>query len=57
MEIVDARLVEVPNIPLVAVATPVASSALGPAVEDGFVLALVVRAAQRKSVLGPDDEG
>ena len=30
--------------------------ALLPAVQNGFVLALVVRATEREGVLGPDDE-
>ena len=57
MQVVDTRLVEMPDISLIAVATPVARRTLGPTVQDRFVLALVVRAPEREGVLGPDDEG
>jgi hypothetical protein len=48
---------DAPDIPLVAVTAPVAVLSLRPTIKDRFVLALVVGTAQRKGVLGPDDEG
>jgi len=57
VQIVLLRLFDVPDVALIAVAAPVALRTLGPTVEDGLVLALVVGAAQRESVLRPDDEG
>ena len=57
VQIVLRGLVEEPDIALVAIATPVVIGTLLPAVEDRFVLALVVRAAEREGVLRPDHEG
>src|SRR3546814_13592894 len=37
--------------------SPVAVLTFGPTIQDGLVLALVVGAAERECVLGPDDEG
>ena len=57
MQIVFVRLLDVPHITLVACTAPVVLSTVFPAVEDGLVLALVIRAAHGEGVLGPDDEG
>ena len=42
MQIVLLRFLDLPDVALVAVAAPVTLGALGPAIEDRFVLALVV---------------
>ena len=57
MQIVPRRLVEEPDIALFAGATPVVIGALFPAVQDRFVLTLVIGAPERERVLRPDDEG
>ncbi len=51
------RLVEEPHVALVAGAAPVVIGALLPAVQDRFVLALVIRPPEREGVLRPDHEG
>ncbi len=50
-----AEAVDAPDVVLVAVAAPVAGDAFAPAEPDRLVLALIVRAAQDKAVLRPDD--
>jgi hypothetical protein len=57
VQVVLVRLVEEPDIALVARAAPVVIGAVFSAVQDRFVLALIVGAAQGEGVLGPDDEG
>ena len=56
MQIVDTRLVIEPDICLVSVAAPEVIGSLLPAVQDRFVLTLVIRSAQREGVLGPNHE-
>jgi hypothetical protein len=56
MEIIFDRLVDEPDVALVAVAAPIMVSPFLPAIEDRLILALIVRAAQCETVLGPDDE-
>jgi len=48
---------DVPHIALVSRATPKVLTAIFPAIKNRFVLALVIGAPQRESVLGPDDKG
>jgi hypothetical protein len=55
IKVIPRRLVEVPDIPLVARTAPVMLYASLPAIEHGFELLMIVCAAQRKGVLGPDD--
>ena len=57
MQVVDPGLVVVPDVRLVTVTAPEVISSLLPAIENGFVLALVVSATEREGVLRPDDEG
>ena len=57
MQIVLVRLVDQPDIALITRAAPVVISAFLPAVEDGFVLPLVIGTAERECVLGPDHKG
>jgi len=46
-----------PDIALVAVPAPVMADSLLPAIEDGLVLALIIRTSDGKGILGPDDKG
>jgi hypothetical protein len=57
MQVVAGRFVEVPDVALVTCSAPEVVGASGPAVEDRLVLALLVGAAEREGVLGPDDRG
>ena len=57
MQIVLNRLVEEPDIALVTGSAPVVVITLLPAVENGFVLALVIGTSESEGVLGPDQEG
>ena len=57
MQFVLLRLFDKPHVALVARAAPEVIRALLPAVEDGFVLALVVGAAKRERILRPYDKG
>jgi hypothetical protein len=57
VQIVLRRFVEKPDVPLVTGTTPEMVCAFAPAIEDGFVLALIIGAPQGEGVLGPDDEG
>jgi hypothetical protein len=57
MEIILDRFVDEPDVALVAVTAPVMVSPFLPAIEDRFILPLIIRAAQCETVLGPDDEG
>ena len=56
VQVVDVRLLDEPHVALVAGAAPKVIRAFLPAVEDRFVLALVVGSPHRESVLRPDDE-
>ena len=57
VQIVLVGFIDLPHVTLIARPAPEVLSAVLPAVQDGFVLALVVGAPQGKRVLGPDDEG
>jgi hypothetical protein len=57
VQIVDAGLVDEPHVALIARPAPVVLAAVLPAIEDRFVLALVIGTAQCEGILGPDDEG
>ncbi len=57
MEIIFDGLVEEPDIPLVSGTTPEVIGTFFPAVENGFVLALVISATESEGILGPDQEG
>ena len=57
MQIVLVGLIDEPDIALVARAAPIMVRTVLPAIEDRFVLALVVSAPEREGVLGPDHEG
>src|SRR5690606_13274848 len=57
VQIILDRLGDLPDVALVARATPIVIAAVTPSVEDGLVLALIVGATQRKRVLRPDNEG
>jgi hypothetical protein len=48
------RLVEKPDVGLVALSTPVVFFAFRPAVQDGLVHPLIIRSAQGEGVLGPN---
>ena len=54
MQIVLMRLLDLPHIALVAGTAPVVLRAVLPAVENGFVLALVIGASHGEGVLRPD---
>ena len=56
VQVVDVRLLDEPHVALVAGAAPEVIRAFLPAVQDRFVLALVVRPPHRERVLRPDDE-
>src|ERR1017187_4463739 len=56
VQIVDVRLLDEPNVALVASAAPKMIRAFLPAVEDRFVLPLIVRPPHRERVLRPHDE-
>ena len=56
VQVVDPRLVDEPHVTLIAGAAPEVLAAVLPAVEDRFVLALVICSAQGEGVLRPDDE-
>ena len=57
MKIVLVWFVKKPDITLIARTTPEVITAVFPAIENGFILALVVGAAEGECVFGPDDEG
>jgi len=48
VQIVFVWAFDVPDVALVTIATPVTLNALGPAVKDGLILALVIGATQRE---------
>ncbi len=54
--VVPHRLIDPPDVALIPIAAPVASLSFGPLVRNRFVVALVIRPAQGKRVLGLDDE-
>ena len=56
MQVVDPGLVVVPDVGLITVTAPEVISPLFPAIQDGFVLALIVSATEREGVLRPNDE-
>ena len=56
MQIIDSRLVDEPDITLIACAAPEMVGALFPAIEDGLVLALIIGASERERVLGRVDK-
>ena len=57
VKIILHRLVEEPDIALVSGTAPEVIVAFFPAVENGFVLTLVISATESESVFGPDQEG
>ena len=56
MKIVAGRFLDIPDVTLIAIATPMPTAAFRPAIQDRFVLTLVIRSAQGEGVLGPNDE-
>ena len=56
MEIITGRLIEEPDITLISSTTPEVLAAILPAVENGFVLTLVICPAKGEGVLGPDQK-
>ena len=57
MQIVLVRLVDLPDVALIARTAPEVISAFLPAEEDWFILPMVIGAAERECVLGPDHKG
>ena len=57
MQIVLVGLIDEPDIALVARAAPIMLRTVLPAIEDRFVLPLVISAPEREGILGPDHEG
>jgi len=57
MQIVLVRLVDQAHCALIARTAPEVISAFLPAEEDWFILPMVIGAAERECVLGPDHEG
>ena len=55
VQVIDVRFIHVPDITLVASATPKVSLALSPTVENSLKLSLIVRSAQCKGALTPDE--
>src|ERR1700694_2323286 len=56
MQIVDLRLVHMPDIALVAGATPIVITTFTPAVEQHLKSSLIIRSAKRERVLTPNAE-
>jgi hypothetical protein len=57
VEVVLHRLIQEPHIPLVAITAPIVIGALLPAIQERFILALIIRTTEREGVLRPDHEG
>lgn len=57
MQIVLLGLLDLPDVALIAGVTPVIIGTIAPALQDGLVLALIVRATKSEYVLGPTNEG
>jgi hypothetical protein len=57
MKVVLDRLVEEPHVALISGSAPVVIVTFAPAIENRFVLPLVIGAAEGEGVLRPDYEG
>ena len=57
VQVVPGRLVEKPDVALVAGTTPVVIDADLPAILDRLVLSLIIGTPEREGILGPDHEG
>ena len=56
MQLIAEGLVDEPNITFIPGAAPVMSGSFPPAVEDRFILPLVIRPAKRECLLRPDEK-
>src|SRR6516225_2833453 len=57
MHIIAVRFVKEPDVALVARSAPEVLGAFRPAIQNGFVLTLIVGTSQGENVLGPDHIG
>ena len=57
MQIIDGGLGDRPDIALISISAPIMGPAGFPAIENRFVLTLVIGATERESIFGPNQEG